>query len=239
MTLEKESSKTTTVEQRDNSSLNENIQRSEEWFKERLGKVTASRIGDILATIRNGNWAASRKNYAAQLVTERLTGKAPEPYQSEAIQWGQDQEEHAKRAYTERTGSEVVDTGFVNHPTVAMSGASPDGLVGEDGLIEIKCPNTATHIETFLEREEVKEQYRLQMLWQMACTGRKWCDFVSFDPRMPEDMQLFIKRFERDDAEIKQVEKAVEEFLREVGSTVDDLQTKVATGKSPVPREDF
>lgn len=200
-------------------------QRSEEWFACRRGKVTASRLGDILATIRNGNWAASRKNYAAQLVTERLTGKDPEPFTNEAIQWGIDQEGPARDAYVKATGNVVVEVGFVDHPTIKLAGASPDGLVGDDGLLEIKCPTTATHIENLLN-EEVKEQYRLQMLWQLACTRRKWCDFVSFDPRLPDDMQLFIKRVTVDPKEMKHIENEVEIFLHEVAATVEALKKK-------------
>ena len=200
-------------------------QRSEEWFEARLGKVTASRVADLLATIRSGAWAASRKNYAAELVTERLTGKALPPYSNDAIQWGVDQEEPAREAYSKRTGNEVEETGFVDHPSIANSGASPDGLVGEEGLIEIKCPTTATHIDTLLGAD-VNERYRLQMMWQMACTGRQWCDFVSFDPRLPEQMQVFVKRFERDDEEIKEIEEHVRVFLEEVEETTRKLQKK-------------
>lgn len=198
-------------------------QRSEEWFAQRRGKVTASKIGDILATIRNGNWAASRKNYAAQLVTERLTGKDPEPFTNEYIEWGIEQEAPAREAYTKATGNAVQEVGFIDHPRIASAGASPDGFVGDDGLIEIKCPTTANQIERLLGAD-IPEEYRLQMLWQMACTGRKWCDFVSYNPRLPEDMQLFIKRFERDDKEIKHVENEVEIFLNEVADTVSALQ---------------
>lgn len=200
-------------------------QRSAEWFQQRLGKVTASRISDILNTIRNGSWAASRKNYAAQLVTERLTGKPPEPISNEAIQWGIDQEGPAREAYEKHTGTEVTESGFVDHPRVRFSGASPDGLIGSDGLIEIKCPTQATHIDTLLN-EEIKPQYLLQMLWQMACTGRRYCDFVSFDPRMPEDMQLFIKRVEFDPEEAERVEGEVGIFLGEVEDTVEKLTNK-------------
>lgn len=200
-------------------------QRSEEWFAARRGKVTASKIGDILATIRNGNWAASRKNYAAQLVTERLTGKDPEPFMNEAMQWGIDQEAPAREAYTKATGNAVEEIGFVDHPTIGWAGASPDGQVGAEGLIEIKCPNTATHIENLLGAE-LKDTYRYQMLWQLACTNRKWCDFVSFDPRLPEDMQLFIQRYEPDEKEIKHVENEVEIFLHEVAATVEQLEKK-------------
>jgi putative phage-type endonuclease len=200
-------------------------QRSKEWFEQRKGKVTASRIGDILATIRNGNWAASRKHYAAQLVSERLSDKLPEPFSNEYIEWGIAQEEPAREAYEKATGNAVTEVGFVDHPTVNSAGASPDGLVGDDGLIEIKCPTTATHIETLLS-EEIPERYKLQMLWQLACTGRKWCDFESFDPRLPEDMSLFIKRFEPSEKEIKDVEQEVEVFLREVEEIVNSLTDK-------------
>lgn len=200
-------------------------QRSEEWFEQRRGKVTASRIGDILATIRNGNWAASRKNYAAQLVTERLSGKVEENFTSEAMRWAIEQEAPAREAYVKATGNAVVEVGFIGHPTIADAGASPDGLVGDDGLIEIKCFNTANQIETLLN-EQVDEKYRLQMVWQMACTKRKWCDFVSYDPRMPEKMQLFIKRFERDDKELYHIENEVELFLNEVDTTTKALAAK-------------
>ena len=192
--------------------------------------MTASRIGDILATIRNGNWAASRKHYAAQLVTERLTNKPPEPFTNEYIEWGQEQEAPAREAYTKTTGNVVTEVGFVEHPTIGSAGASPDGLVGDDGLIEIKCPTTATHLEILLN-EEVNERYVWQMMWQVACTKRQWCDFVSFDPRLPEDMQLFIKRFTFPEKEIKHLENEVEIFLNEVHATVTALERKFRHGE--------
>jgi putative phage-type endonuclease len=200
-------------------------QRSEEWFAARRGKVTASKIGDILATIRNGNWAASRKNYAAQLVTERLTGRDPEPFVNEVIQWGIDQEPFALEAYIMATGHKVKEVGFIDHPTIPMFGASPDGLVGEEGCLEIKCPTTATHIETLLSGE-IPEKHHLQMMGQIICSGRKWCDFMSFDPRLPDDMQRFIQRYTPDEQEIRHVENEVEIFLNEVAATVEQLQNK-------------
>ena len=160
------------------------------------------------------------------MVTERLTNKAPEPFTNEAIQWGIDQEPLAREAYSKATGNAVKEVGFVDHPSIPFSGASPDGLVGEDGLIEIKCPTTATHIETLLS-EEIPEKYKLQMLWQMACTGRKWCDYVSFDPRLPEDMQLFIQRIELDEKELAYVQNEVKLFLHEVADTVNKLENKI------------
>lgn len=200
-------------------------QRTPEWFQQRLGKVTASRVADIIATIRNGNYAASRKNYAAELVTERLTGKNTEFFINDAIQWGMDQEALAKEVYTRRTGTTVIETGFEDHPTIEMAGASPDGLLSEDGLIEIKCPMPATHQDTLLN-EEINDKYKIQMQWQMACTGRQWCDFVSFDPRLPEEMQLFIKRVDRDETVIRNLEEEVLTFLSEVAETVDSLENK-------------
>lgn len=201
-------------------------QRSEEWFAARRGKVTASRLWDMLRTIRNGDYASSRRNYAAQLVTERMTGKSHERfYTNEHMEWGKDAEPAAREAYAKRTGFDVVEVGLVNHPTIKDALASPDGLVGDDGLVEIKCLLPANHLELLLT-EKVKDQYVLQMHWQMACTGRKWCDFVSFDPTQRENMQLFIQRLERDEKEIKHLENEVEIFLNEVVATVEQLQQK-------------
>lgn len=192
-----------------------------EWFAERCGKVTASRIADMLARTKTG-WGASRANYSAQLVAERLTGIVENGYANAAMQWGTQTEPEGRAAYQFYRDAKVHPVGFCPHPTIAMSGASPDGLVDDVGLIEIKCPNTATHIET-LRGRSVPGKYVLQMQWQMACTGRAWCDFVSFDPRMPEDMRLFVRRLERDDKQIAEVEAAVLEFLAEVDATVAEL----------------
>lgn len=199
-------------------------QGSPEWKAMRNGKATASKMADIRAKTKSG-WGASRTNYAAQLVAERLTGTPAESYTNAAMQWGIEQEPHARNAYEADTGALVSEVDFIDHPSIQMAGASPDGLVGEDGLVEFKCPNTATHIETLLSGD-VDEKYRLQMLWQMACTGRKWCDFVSYDPRMPPEMQLFIKRVERDDVAIAGLEKDVQQFLTEVYATVLALTEK-------------
>jgi putative phage-type endonuclease len=197
------------------------IQGSPEWFAQRLGKVTASRVADVIAKTKTG-WGASRANYAAQLIAERLTGEVAESYTNAAMQWGTDKEPDARAAYEFRTDRDVAAVGFVAHPTILASGASPDGLVASDGLVEIKCPSTATHIETLLGRS-VPAKYITQMMWQMACSGRKWCDFVSFDPRMPESMCLFIARIARDDAVIAELEKAVAVFLAEIDLKVVEL----------------
>lgn len=200
------------------------VQGSPEWFAIRCGKVTASKIADLTARTKTG-WGASRANYAAQLVAERLTGVVAESFTHAAMQWGTDTEPHARAAYEFITDRSVELIGFAVHPTIPMSGASPDGSVGDDGLIEIKCPNTATHIETLLGAT-VPSKYIGQMQWQMACTDRKWCDFVSFDPRMPESMRLFIQRIHRDDAAIAEIEKQVRDFLLEIDSTVKALTAK-------------
>jgi putative phage-type endonuclease len=199
-------------------------QATPEWFAARLGKVTASRLADMMAQTRNG-WGASRANYMAELVAERLTGKKFEGFTNAAIQWGLDTEPQARDAYAFFTDADVEQVGFIDHPTIAMTGASPDGLVGADGLLEIKCPQTATHINTLLTAD-IAEKYILQMQWQMACTERKWCDFVSFDPRMPEPMQFFCKRIERDDALIGRLGKEITIFLSEVSMKVDALSQK-------------
>lgn len=197
-------------------------QGSAEWFQQRLGKVTASRVADVIAKTKTG-WGASRGNYLAQLVAERLTGAVAESYSNAAMQWGTDTEPQARLAYEFRTDATVEQVAFVDHPSIPMSGASPDGLVGADGLVEIKCPNTATHIET-LRTGKVPAKYVTQMQWQMACTGRAWCDFVSFDPRMPESMALWIERVTRDDDEIAELERLVTDFLAELDATVADLE---------------
>jgi putative phage-type endonuclease len=196
-------------------------QQSAEWFAARIGRVTASRVADVIAKTKSG-YSASRANYLAELVAERLSGTRAEGFTNSAMQWGTDQEPEARLAYEFRTDEEVEEVGFVQHPVIAMSGASPDGLVSDDGLIEIKCPNTATHIETLLTGI-IPGKYETQMLWQMACTGRDWCDFASFDPRLPEAMRLYVKRFYRDNERIAELEDEVRTFLFELDTTVSRL----------------
>ena len=201
-------------------------QGSVEWHLARCGKVTASRIDGIIATTKTG-YASSRHNYMAELIAERLTGVPADSYSSPAMKWGTETEPPARDAYAFHTGADVTEIGFVFHPTIPESGASPDGLVGEHGLVELKCPNTATHIETLLGAS-VPRKYVSQMQWQMACTGRDWCDFASFDPRMPEDMRLFVRRLERSPSEIKALEFAVLEFLDELQAKIEKLQNSVS-----------
>lgn len=199
---------------------------SEEWFAARCGRVTASRIADVVAKTKSG-WGTGRKNYMAQLVAERLTGTVADSYTNAAMQHGIDTEPQARAAYEFERDVEVVEVGSVDHPTIPMTSASPDGLVGDDGLIEIKCPNTATHIDTLLSGK-IPKKYQLQMAWQMVCTGRSWCDFVSFDPRMPAEMQMFVKRYEPTDEEKSELESAVAEFLAELEEMIEKLSEVAA-----------
>jgi putative phage-type endonuclease len=196
-------------------------QRTPEWFAKRLGLVTASRIADVMAKVKTGT-AASRSGYMTQLVTERLTGQPTEGYQSAAMEWGIEQEGAARAAYEARTGVLVDEVDFVRHP-ILEAGASPDGLVGEDGCIEIKCPNTATMLE-YIEDRSVPRKYLLQIQWQLACTGRNWCDFVAYDPRLPEHLQLLVIRVLRDEDVIEQIAAEVGRFVTELRDRVEHLR---------------
>ena len=202
-------------------------QRTQAWHEARLGRVTASRVADVAAKTKTG-YSASRANYMAELICERLTGMQGASYSNAAMAWGTETEPMARAAYEGAVGSLVIETGFVPHANIEMSGASPDGLVGDDGLVEIKCPMTATHIETLLG-QSVPAKYVTQMQWQMACTGRKWCDFVSFDPRMPENMQIFVKRVGRDEVLIASLETEVIQFLKELDLKITQLK-EVSSG---------
>lgn len=197
------------------------VQGSPEWFAQRLGKVTASRVADVIAKTKTG-YSTSRENYMVELALERITGQRDEGYTNAAMQWGTETEPMARAAYEAHGGLLVSETGMVQHPRIAMAGASPDGLVDDCGLLEIKCPNSATHFQT-LRSKKPAGKYVTQMQWQMACTGRAWCDFVSFDPRMPEWLQLFVTRIERDDKLIAEMETEVETFLAEVDAAVNQM----------------
>lgn len=196
-------------------------QRSDEWFAARIGKVTASRVADVIAKTKTG-FSASRDNYMAQLVCERLTGQKADGFTNSEMQWGTETEPLARAAYESLKDVLVDQVGFVPHPSIIMAGASPDGLVGDDGLLEIKCPNTATHIETLLN-QTVPGKYNTQMQFQMACTGREWCDFVSFDNRLPEELQLFVKRILRDNMYIRLMEDEIVKFLNELDIKIAQL----------------
>lgn len=197
-----------------------NIQGSEAWRKERAGHCTASRFKDVLAKIKTGE-AAARRNYRVQLVTERLTGIPSEGYKSAAMQFGLDTEPLARLAYEARTGEIVIETGFLPHGAIDWCGASPDGLIG-DGGVELKCPESHTHLEWLLDGICPLEHVA-QVQGQMSVTGRPWWDFVSYDPRFPKNLQLLIVRVSRDDAYIAELERQVQIFLREVDQLHDRL----------------
>lgn len=197
-------------------------QRTEEWHTARLGKVTASRIADLTAKTKSG-YSTSRQNYMAELICQRLTG-VPEPhFESEAMRRGTELEPKARAVYMLETGNIATEVGLVDHPSIPMSAASPDGLIGHDGLIEIKCPNTWTHLQTIKTRAPDRK-YLLQMHWQMACTGRKWCDFVSYDDRLPERLAYVCVRIERDEKLIAEISAEVRKFLEELEEEIQDLE---------------
>lgn len=196
-------------------------QRTEAWFQSRLGRVTASRVADVIAKTKSG-YSASRDNYMAQLICERLTGQQGESFSNAAMIHGTETEPLARSAYEAHSDVMVEEVGFVQHPKIEMAGASPDGLVGLFGMLEIKCPNTATHIDTLLS-QTVPTKYITQMQWQMRCCERQWCDFVSFDPRLPQDLQLFVKRVDFDAAYVATLEEEVNLFLKELDQKVNKL----------------
>lgn len=201
------------------------IQGSEEWLDARRGKCTASRIADMMARTKT-EWGASRENYKAELVLERITGKTQEHFQSQAMKDGTATEPEARTAYEFEHDVEVQQVGFIHHPTIVMAGASPDGLVGDKGLVEIKCPLPATHLK-LIERGELDSTYIKQMMFQLACSpGREWCDRVSYCPAFPEEMRLIVYRAHRDNALIQQIEREVVAFLAEVDDAVQFLRRR-------------
>jgi putative phage-type endonuclease len=196
-----------------------------EWFAARLGNVTASRVADVIAKTKSG-YAASRENYMAQLICERMTGTVAESFSSPAMQWGTETEPLARAAYESVANVLVDEVGYIAHPTIERAGASPDGLIGVFGLLEIKCPNTATHIDTLIS-EQVPTKYITQMQWQMSCTGRTWADFVSFDPRLPSGLQMFVKRVEFDAEYVAMLKEEVIKFLAELDAKISKLNERL------------
>lgn len=194
-------------------------QGSVEWRLARVGKVTASRVADVVRSVKSGGYASSRANYMAELTCERLTGAPTQGFVNGAMQWGTDQEPNARSAYELREGVWVEQTGFIDHRTIQMTGASPDGLIGDVGMIEIKCPNTATHID-MLMNGKIDQDYIIQMQWEMLCADRLWCDFISYDPRLPERMRLFVHRVHCDYKMSMSLTKEVMKFL-------DDLDARM------------
>ena len=196
-----------------------------EWFAARLGNVTASRVADVIAKTKSG-YSASRDNYMAQLICERMTNTVAESYTNAAMQWGTETEPLARAAYESFADVLVDEVGYIAHPTIERAGASPDGLIGVFGLLEIKCPNTATHIDTLIS-EQVPTKYITQMQWQMSCTGRIWADFVSFDPRLPSGLQMFVKRVEFDAEYVAMLKEEVTKFLTELDAKISKLNERL------------
>ena len=202
-------------------------QRSDDWFTARLGKVTASKVKDVMAKGRSGAPSATRQNYMMQLLCERLTGRRDEGFTSVAMQRGTDLEPVARSAYEVGAGVMTVETGLILHPSIKGFGASPDGLVGSSGMLEIKCPNTAQHIAV-IQSGAHDPQYEWQMLAQMACAGKDWVDFVSFDDRLPEPLQYACFRFHRDEARIRDMEAEVSRFLAELAELEAEMRQRMA-----------
>lgn len=193
-----------------------------EWLIARCGCVTASRIEDVVKKLKNGNDSEARRTYKLELLTEIITGRATEHFVTQAMEFGLENEPLARTAYEITKGIDVEKVGFVLHPKIKRSGASPDALVGEDGLVEFKVPTTTTHLQYLIDGT-VPPKYVPQMMWQMACTGRQWCDFVSYDPRLPEDFGLFVARLPRDEKVIAEMEQEVERFISELNGMCDVL----------------
>ena len=189
------------------------------WFNERTGKLTASRMAAAMSFLKTGKESSERRKLKIEILAERLTDNIVPKFTNDAMQWGIEKEPEAKSAFEAKTGLIVTDVGFVDHPTIEHCGASPDGLVSDGSLIEIKCPTTGRHLE-YLLAGVVPEEYRPQMTLQSACMGKPvW--FVSYDPRLPEKQSLFIRKFEPTEKEIKEVEEAAVQFLSEVDEMFD------------------
>lgn len=208
-------------------------QRSEEWRLARTGCVTASRVGDLIKTIKSGNFSAKRANYFNEIVAERITGRPQDWKEIKSLTDRAEMEPDARACYLFYTGSEVETVGFVPHPAIERAGASPDGLIRTDGMIEVKCMDATNHIRLVSGDDSVMDEYLPQVYFGMACTGRTWCDFVAFNPTMPEELKLFVRRFERDEKEITRIEAGVIAFLAEVDARVNQILARTR-GESPL-----
>lgn len=200
-------------------------QGSDEWHAARLGKITASKISDVMMKPTTAGY----NNYMSQLICERLTGTPTETFISDAMKHGTETEPQARAMYELETGTEVKEVGFIDHPTIDGTGASPDGLCGDDGLVEIKCPQPTKHIKN-LTGGSIDKGYMLQMQWQMECAGRKWCDFVSFNPSLPETMQMHITRVDFDPLLVVDIKKAVSDFTSAMNEKIEKLIAKYGLG---------
>lgn len=212
------------------------IQGTEEWLQARLGKVTGSRIHDVMARTPSGEgWGATRDAYMAELICERLTGQRYVKFKSKSMERGNEVEDDARKSYEFRYDVDVIKVGFVPHPTIAMAGCSPDGLVGANGLIEIKSPDTHTHLKRLLDGP-VNGIYIKQIQWQLACTGRQWCDPISYDPRFPEVMSLVVDRIQRDESIIADMEACVVMFLSELDIKLRELRARFEPKRESQPQ---
>jgi putative phage-type endonuclease len=202
-------------------------QGTDEWFAARLGKVTASRIADVMAKPRGVGGGGVRQNYMDQLILERLTGKRTEGFLSDSMAWGQSNEHRAREEYSRYRDIKVDLVGFIDHPNIRWAGASPDGIVGSQGLLEIKCPNTNNHLK-IVNSDKIPSRYVLQMMWQMCVMQRNWCDFVSYDPRLDDQRRMFVKRLTFDSIIVEQIESEVINFLSELETNqfINDLNLK-------------
>ena len=200
-------------------------QSSIEWLMDRCGKVTASRFKDVIDTLKNGKPGAARERYLWEVVIERLTGKPTEHYTSTAMQWGTEREVFARIDYEAKTGAFVTETGFIPHPSIDLCGGSPDGLIGDDGGIEIKCPfNSAVHLGTILNG--MPEDHMAQVQGLMWITGREWFDFVSFDPRMPAELQMYVQRIPRHNEFIVNMEYKIIAFQSDAAALIESLHAR-------------
>ncbi len=197
------------------------VQGTDEWRQARCGSLGASRVADAIARTKTG-WGASRANIMSELIIERLTGVPTEGFMNDAMRWGTEKEPDARAAYEFRFDADVVQIGLITHRAIAGTHASPDGLIGDNGLLEIKCPASHTHMDTLLA-QKVPSKYLTQIQWQLCCSDRQWCDYVSFDPRFPASMQMYVKRVQRDDAMITDLEGQVRDFLAELEGKMADL----------------
>jgi putative phage-type endonuclease len=197
-------------------------QNTPEWLIERTGSVTASRVKDAVATLKSGKESAARASYKLELLVEIMTGRAADHYVSQAMDFGIENEPLARGAYEIARGVEVERIGYIRHPSIARAGASPDGLVGDDGLVEFKVPTSTTHL-SYLLAEEVPDEYLPQLNWQLACSGRAWVDFVSYDPRLPQEFGLFVVRWHRNDRVICEMEGQVQQFIGELDAMAQKL----------------
>lgn len=200
------------------------IQGSVEWRMARVGSLGASRLHEAIAKTKTG-YGASRANLMAELICERLTGVPTEKFVTQAMQYGTEMEPEARREYEFLHGVTVRQVGLIRHPTIRHTHASPDGLVNDDGMIEIKVPQPAQQLETLLT-QKIPDKYVVQMLWQMMCCDRQWTDYVSYNPSLPEHMRLFIKRLHRDDERITELETEVERFLSEIDAKLSELNRR-------------